>query len=51
VITVILAVFTGLGWLLGRTWWLFNFCVLAFRYGYRQGMKVPVEAKPAPQPA
>jgi hypothetical protein len=44
--------FTALGFIVGRTWYhLFKcaaFCALALRYGYRSGMKVPVEARPAP---
>ena len=44
---VILFFFTAIGWVIGRTWFFASkgviFCALAVRYGYRQGMKVPVE--------
>jgi len=49
---IVLAVFTAIGWVTGRTWFFVSkgviFCALAVRYGYRQGMKVPVEPRPAP---
>jgi hypothetical protein len=45
--TVILALFTAIGWLLGRTWYAAVFCFLAVRYGFRMGMKQPVEPVPA----
>ena len=47
---VVLGIFTALGWIVGRTWFFLSkgviFCALAARYGYRQGMKVPVEPRP-----
>lgn len=52
--TVVLALFTSIGWVAGRTWFFASkavvFCALAVRYGYRQGMKVPAVPRPA-QPA
>lgn len=49
--TVVLALFTAIGWAIGRTWFFVSkaviFCALAVRYGYRQGMKVPVNPVPA----
>lgn len=51
-LTVIAFIFTALGFVIGRTWfYVFKavaFAWLAGRYGYRVGMKVPVEAKAAP---
>ena len=58
--TVVLAVLVGLGWAVGRAWWLLMFGSvlaakglvaygLAVRYGYRQGAKT--KPAPAPQPA
>ncbi len=46
--TVILALFTAIGWLTGRAWYASVFCFLAVRYGFRMGMKQPVESVPAP---
>jgi hypothetical protein len=51
--TVVLALFTAIGWVIGRTWFYsaksVAFIALAVRYGYRQGARVPVEVrKPAP---
>lgn len=47
--TVILALFTAIGWLLGRAWYLGVFCALAVRYGFRLGMKRPTEpVQPVP---
>lgn len=50
--TVVLALFTAIGWTVGRTWFFASkaviFCGLAVRYGYRQGMKVPVNPGPVP---
>lgn len=50
---VFLGLFTALGWVIGRTWFYAQkgvvFSALAVRYGYRQGMKVPVEPRPATQ--
>lgn len=47
---VFLGIFTAIGWAAGRFWFYaakgLVFTVLAVRYGYRQGMKVPVEAVP-----
>jgi hypothetical protein len=49
--TVVLGVFFGVFWVIGRTWFYASkgviFCALAARMGYRRGAKVPVEAKPA----
>lgn len=46
---VVLGLFTVIGWTVGRTWYHASkgviFCALAVRYGYRNGMKVPVEPK------
>lgn len=47
--TVILAVFTGLGWTCGKLWTGIWFMSMAFAYGVRQGSGVP--ARPAPEPA
>ncbi len=51
-LTVIAFLFTALGFLVGRTWFyafkVIAFSWLAFRYGYRTGAKVPLEARPAP---
>ncbi len=48
---VVLGLLTGIGWVIGRTWFFtakgIVFCALGVRYGYRLGAKVPVEAKPA----
>lgn len=48
---VFLGLFTAIGWTVGRTWFYAQkavvFSALAVRYGYRQGMKVPVEPRPA----
>lgn len=47
--TVVLGLFTALGWIAGRAWFYsaksVAFVALAVRYGYRQGAKVPVEVK------
>lgn len=49
---VVLAIFTAIGWTVGRTWFFLSkaviFCALAVRYGYRLGMKVPVAPGPVP---
>jgi hypothetical protein len=46
----VLGLFTAIGWIIGRSWFHVSkgviFCALAARYGYRQGMKVPVEPRP-----
>ena len=46
---VVLGIFTAIGWIVGRTWFFVSkgviFCALAARYGYRMGMKVPVESR------
>jgi hypothetical protein len=51
-LTVIAFLFTAVGWIAGRSWWysakVIAFAVLAVRYGYRQGARVPVEPVPAP---
>lgn len=47
--TVILAVFTALGWTCGIVWTGLWFSGMAFVYGVRKGSRVPV--KPAPAPA
>jgi len=52
-LTVFLSIFTAVGWCVGRTWFhlakIVPLIVLACRYGYRQGAKVPVEMrKPVP---
>jgi hypothetical protein len=48
---VVLGLFTAIGWTAGRTWFFVSkgvvFCALAARYGYRLGMKVPVEPRAA----
>jgi len=53
--TVVLALFTAIGWVIGRTWFYsaksVAFIALAVRYGYRQGARVPVEVKPRTAPA
>jgi hypothetical protein len=45
-LTCVLGVLTGVGWLVGRTWLTVAgftaFCGLAVRYGYRRGAKVQV---------
>lgn len=49
---VVLAIFTAIGWTVGRLWFhsakSVAFCALAVRYGYRQGAKVQVEPKTVP---
>lgn len=54
-LVVIAFIFTAIGWLAGRTWFYafkgVAFTALAVRYGYRQGMKVPVESAPPPAPS
>ena len=48
-ITVITAVFYGIGWTAGSLWRGIVFCCLAIRYGYRAGAHIPVAAaQPAP---
>jgi len=62
--TVILAVLVGIGWTVGRAWWLLVFSAviaakglaayaLAVRHGYRLGtmtLKPAVQAAPGPAP-
>ncbi len=62
--TVILGVLVGIGWVVGRSWWLLVFCAvfashgltayaLAVRHGYRLGtmtLKPVVQAAPGPAP-
>lgn len=49
---VVLSLFTAIGWIIGRSWFFASkaviFCALAVRYGYRLGMKVPVEPRAVP---
>jgi hypothetical protein len=51
VAVAVLGLLTGIGWLIGRTWFFIAkgvvFAALGIRYGYRLGAKVPVEAKAA----
>lgn len=47
--TVILAVFTGIGYVLGVFWTALWFSGMALAYGVRQGSRVP--ARPAPESA
>lgn len=47
--TVVLALFTAIGYVLGMLWTGVWFSGMAFMYGIRQGSRVP--AKPAPEPA
>ncbi|HEY1705624.1 MAG TPA: hypothetical protein VGG75_38555 [Trebonia sp.] len=53
--TVILGLFTAVGWVIGRTWFYaaksVAFIALAVRYGYRQGARVPVERKSPSSPS
>lgn len=53
-LTLFLGVFTVIGWFVGRAWFflakIVPLVVLACRYGYRQGAKIPVELK-AQQPS
>lgn len=38
--TAITAVFVAAGWITGASWFGVKHCVVAFRYGYRQGARV-----------
>lgn len=44
ILTVITALFYGIGWTTGATWRGIVFCCLAIRYGYREGAHIPVKA-------
>jgi hypothetical protein len=46
--TVILAIFTAIGWFLGKIWTGIWFCCIAFTYGWRKGASIPIAAKTAP---
>jgi hypothetical protein len=60
--TVILGILVGIGWVVGRSWWLLVFCAvfaarglaaygLAIRHGYRMGtMTLKPVAAPGPAP-
>lgn len=54
-LTVFLGVFTVAGFVIGRSWFylakVIAISYLASRYGYRKGLKVPVEAKAPAQPS
>ncbi|HVT97634.1 MAG TPA: hypothetical protein VHE33_09000 [Acidobacteriaceae bacterium] len=46
--TVILAVFTAIGWCCGKLWTGIWFTCMAFMYGVRQGSGVPRPVTPPP---
>lgn len=48
--TVVLAVFTAIGWTFGVIWTGLWFSGMAFAYGVRQGSRVPPKAAAAPPP-
>jgi hypothetical protein len=54
-LTLFLGLFTVIGFVIGRSWFylakVIAITYLASRYGYRQGLKVPVEAKAAAAPS
>lgn len=45
-----LGVFSLLGWVIGRAWFLGAFCAVAFRVGYWNGAKIPPEQRRRKQP-
>lgn len=54
-LTCVLGVFAGVGWLAGRIWLAVAgfaaFAGLAVKYGYRNGAKVPTQPRPTTRPA
>lgn len=46
-LTVVLGIFTGIGWLWGRGWYLLFFATAAIRFGYYNGMKITPEVRAA----
>lgn len=46
--TVILAMFTALGWIAGRLWVGVWFCAMSVQYGFRKGANITLEPRPAP---
>jgi hypothetical protein len=54
-LTLFLGLFTVLGFVIGRSWFylakVIAITYLASRYGYRKGLKVPVEVKTPSMPS